>query len=128
MLYATLTEFCTEAQCPIMNASSKYEYYWQDNQAFKRPTKLPAPEYIKHLMNWIQNFLDDEKQFPTKIGVPFPHEFETEIKNIFRRLFRVYGHIYHSHFDHILLLEEEAHLNTSFKRIFFIFYTFISVW
>ena len=40
---------------------------------------------------------------------------------ILRRLFRVYGHIYHSHFETILNLGEQAHLNTSFKHfIFFI--------
>ena len=40
-------------------------------------------------------------------------------KNIFKRLFRIYGHIYHSHFPKIVSLGEEAHLNTSFKHFIY---------
>lgn len=39
----------------------------------------------------------------------------TQIKQIFKRLFRVYAHIYYSHFEKIVDLGEEAHLNTCFK-------------
>lgn len=35
---------------------------------YKKPTKLPAPEYVDALMNWAQNILDDESVFPNKIG------------------------------------------------------------
>jgi MOB kinase activator 1 len=55
------------------------------------------------------------------IGIPFPKDFKKIIKVIFKRLFRVYAHIYHSHFSHIMALEAEPHLNTSFKHfIYFI--------
>lgn len=40
-------------------------------------------------------------------------------KNILKRLFRVYAHIYHHHFDYITQLGEEAHLNTSFKHFMY---------
>ena len=45
-------------------------------------------------------------------------------KTIYKRLFRVYAHIYHSHFKQICMLDEEAHLNTCFKH--FIFFTLVS--
>lgn len=35
---------------------------------YKRPAKLPAPEYVDALMNWAQSLLDDENTFPNKIG------------------------------------------------------------
>lgn len=35
---------------------------------------------------------------------------------MFKRLFRVYAHIYHSHFREMVALGAEAHLNSSFKR------------
>jgi MOB kinase activator 1 len=38
------------------------------------------------------------------------------VKVIFKRLFRVYAHIYYSHFDKIMSLSAEAHLNTCFKH------------
>lgn len=45
-------------------------------------------------------------------------------KTILKRLFRVYAHIYHQHFDSVMRLQEEAHLNTSFKH--FIFFVQVS--
>jgi MOB kinase activator 1 len=42
------------------------------------------------------------------------------VKNIFKRLFRVYAHIYHSHFPQVAALGEEAHLNTSFKHFIYL--------
>jgi MOB kinase activator 1 len=38
---------------------------------YKRPTKLPAPEYVDALMNWTQSILDDEAVFPNTIGTFF---------------------------------------------------------
>lgn len=70
-------------------------------------------------MTWIQGQLDDESIFPSKIGVPFPKNFQQIVKNMFKRLFRVYAHIYHAHFQKIMSLGEEAHLNTSFKHFIF---------
>ena len=53
--------------------------------------------------------------------MPFPKNFNSIAKTILKRLFRVYAHIYHQHFQQVIQLQEEAHLNTSFKHfIFFI--------
>ena len=52
-------------------------------------------------------------------GTPFPKNFEAVVKTIFRRLFRVYAHIYHSHFQKIVELGAEAHLNTCFKHFIY---------
>lgn len=51
-----------------MSAGPRYEYLWEDGAAYKRPTKLSAPDYVDALMNWVQGLLDDEKVFPNKIG------------------------------------------------------------
>lgn len=118
MLYGTVTEFCTAQECPIMSAGSRYEYLWEDGVKYKRPTKLPAPEYVDALMNWAQSLLDDESVFPNKIGVPFPRNFRDTVRTIVRRLFRVYAHIYSNHFDQICALGIEAHLNTSYRHFF----------
>lgn len=58
------------------------------------------------------------------LGTPFPTNFKDVVKTIFKRLFRVYAHIYHSHFQKIVSLKEEAHLNTCFKH--FILFTHVS--
>ena len=70
-------------------------------------------------MTWVQSQLDDETLFPSKIGVPFPKNFLAIAKTILKRLFRVYAHIYHSHFNVVVSLNEEAHLNTSFKHFIY---------
>ena len=69
MLYGTITEFCTEESCPIMSAGPKYEYHWADGQTVKKPIKCSAPKYIDYLMTWVQDQLDDENLFPSKIGM-----------------------------------------------------------
>ena len=72
-------------------------------------------------MNWIQTQIDNELIFPSAIGVPFPKQFFSIAKTILKRLFRVYAHIYYEHFNQVIQLQEEAHLNTSFKHfIYFI--------
>ena len=109
VLYGILTEFCTAESCPTMSAGPKYEYLWADGHNVKTPLKVSAGEYIDFLMTWVENQLNNEKIFPCALGVPFPRNFETIIKVIFKRLFRVYAHIYHTHFQHIMLLSAETH-------------------
>ncbi|XP_054583794.1 MOB kinase activator 1A isoform X3 [Eptesicus fuscus] len=67
MLYGTITEFCTEASCPVMSAGPRYEYHWADGTNIKKPIKCSAPKYIDYLMTWVQDQLDDETLFPSKI-------------------------------------------------------------
>ncbi|XP_065176820.1 MOB kinase activator 1B [Sycon ciliatum] len=119
MLYGTITEFCTAENCPVMSAGPRYEYHWADGTVIKKPIKCSAPRYTDYLMSWVQDQLDDETLFPSKIGVPFPKSFLNSCKTILKRLFRVYAHIYHQHFREVVSLGEEAHLNTSFKHFIF---------
>ncbi|KAK9479278.1 Mob1/phocein [Lipomyces japonicus] len=119
MLYGTVTEFCSPRSCPEMKATDEYEYLWQDSEKYKRPTKLSAPDYIENLMNWVQSYFESDSVFPSKIGVPFPRNFGQIIRTIFKRLFRVYAHIYCSHFEVITELGMQPHLNTSLKHFVF---------
>ena len=120
LLYGMLIEFCTKKSCPVMSAGPKYEYLWADENK-KAPLKVSASEYIEYLMTWVENQLNNESIFPSVIGVPFPKNFLQIIKIIFKRLFRVYAHIYYTHFPHIVMLGCQYHLNTCFKHfIFFI--------
>jgi len=99
-----------------MKATDEFEYLWQDSENFKRPTKMPAPTYIEHLMAWVQSNIDNEAVFPSRIGVPFPKSFPSMIRQVFKRMYRVYAHIYCHHYPVIRELGLEAHLNTSFKH------------
>ena len=91
LLYGSITEFCSPQSCPEMKATDesvllhtnsklgilnhyrllircRFEYLWQDSENYKRPTKMPAPEYIEHLMAWVQGNIDNEQMFPSRIG------------------------------------------------------------
>ncbi|KGO49002.1 Mob1/phocein [Penicillium expansum] len=116
LLYGSITEFCSPQTCPEMKATDEFEYLWQDSESFKRPTKMSAPEYIEHLMAWVQSNVDNEQMFPSRIGVPFPKTFPSLLRQIFKRLYRVYAHIYCHHYPVVVHLGLEPHLNTSFKH------------
>ncbi|KAJ5645969.1 hypothetical protein N7490_002341 [Penicillium lividum] len=116
LLYGSLTEFCSPTSCPEMKATDEFEYLWQDSENYKRPTKMSAPEYIEHLMTWVQGNIDNEQMFPSRIGVPFPKTFPSLLRQIFKRLYRVYAHIYCHHYPIVVHLGLEPHLNTSFKH------------
>lgn len=49
--------------------SCRYEYHWADGTNIKKPIKCSAPKYIDYLMTWVQDQLDDETLFPSKIGM-----------------------------------------------------------
>ncbi|XHG02171.1 Maintenance of ploidy protein mob1 [Aspergillus wentii] len=116
LLYGSITEFCSPTSCPEMKATDEFEYLWQDSENYKRPTKMTAPGYIEHLMSWVQSNIDNEQMFPSRIGVPFPKTFSSLLRQIFKRLYRVYAHIYCHHYPVVVHLGLEPHLNTSFKH------------
>jgi len=124
LLYGTITEFCTPSTCAVMSAGPQYEYLWADGVKVKNPIKVSAPEYVDLLMSWVETQLNDENIFPLQLGTPFPKDFVKTVKVIFKRLFRVYAHIYHSHFQKIVGLGAEAHLNTCFKHFIYFVYEF----
>eukprot|EP00485_Elphidium_margaritaceum_P003089 CAMPEP_0202685486 /NCGR_PEP_ID=MMETSP1385-20130828/1268_1 /ASSEMBLY_ACC=CAM_ASM_000861 /TAXON_ID=933848 /ORGANISM="Elphidium margaritaceum" /LENGTH=238 /DNA_ID=CAMNT_0049339847 /DNA_START=94 /DNA_END=810 /DNA_ORIENTATION=+ len=119
LLYGIITEYCTKASCPVMSAGPKYEYLWMDGVKFKKPHKCSAPEYIDLLMSWVEEQINDARIFPIEDGVPFPKNFKQIVKTILKRLFRVYGHMYHHHIQKIVQLDAEAHLNTCFKHFIY---------
>lgn len=123
----------------------EFEYLWADkkSQKYKKPTQLSADIYINELFSWVEAQINgffplfstifnkslqktkkkkDESLFPTDPNVPFPPTFLKTAKNIFRKLFRVYGHFFVHHIDHIKELGFDAHLCTNFKHfLYFVF-------
>ncbi|EPY33904.1 maintenance of ploidy protein MOB1 (MPS1 binder 1) [Strigomonas culicis] len=116
--------FCTTSTCPIMSSGPRYEYLWKNPPTYPRATKVSAPEYVHLLMDWIEEQINDERQFPSEDKNPYPPDFFDKVKSIFRRLFRIYAHIYYSHFSKIRELQEESHLNTAFKHFMFFVWEF----
>ena len=119
LVFGMVSDFCTHHCCPKMTAGHNYEYKWADGVRFKTPTEVSAPQYVRLLMEWVQSQLDDPAIFPTAPNVPFPANFKDVVGNVFRRLFRVYAHIYHSHSERVVELTFEAHLNSCFKHLMY---------
>uniref|UniRef100_A0A7S1T1B8 Uncharacterized protein n=1 Tax=Tetraselmis chuii TaxID=63592 RepID=A0A7S1T1B8_9CHLO len=124
VLYGTLEEYCTPESCPTMSAGTKYEYLWADGVKVKRPIRVCAHDYVGRLFEWVEDQLDNQAVFPQEFSAQFPPNFVDVVRTIFKRLFRVYAHIYHSHFKHVVHLKEEAHLNTCFKHFIYFVYHF----
>ncbi|XP_019512866.1 PREDICTED: MOB kinase activator 3A isoform X1 [Hipposideros armiger] len=119
LIYGTISDGCTEQSCPIMSGGPKYEYRWQDEHKFRKPTALSAPRYMDLLMDWIEVQINNEDIFPTSVGTPFPKNFLQVVRKILSRLFRVFVHVYIHHFDRIAQMGSEAHVNTCYKHFYY---------
>ena len=113
LLFDSIAESCTPESCPVMTAGPQFEYRWKEG---KELLVLNANDYINRCLDYIQDQLNNEEVFPCTVGVPFPKKFPKVVQMIFKRLFRVYAHIYLHHLNQITQLEEEPHLNSSFKH------------
>lgn len=119
LIYGTMAEHCSETSCPVMAGGPRYEYRWQDERQYRRPAKLSAPRYMALLMDWIEGLINDEDVFPTRVGVPFPKNFQQVCTKILTRLFRVFVHVYIHHFDRVIVMGAEAHVNTCYKHFYY---------
>jgi MOB kinase activator 1 len=115
----TCEQVCTKESCPVMSAGKKVVYLWADGKKVKKPIELSAPEYIEHMFEWIFEQMSDPAIFPPDDETKFPKNFVKTIKTIYKRLFRVYAHIFHHHFENVQNLGAEAHLNSSFKHLMY---------
>ena len=96
--------------------AGRAEYLWKDDGDYKKPTRLSAPEYIELLLNWVAEAINDPAVFPVEEGAKFPRNFMAEVRNIYKRLFRLYAHLYCHHAEKIKSIGANAHLNTTFKH------------
>lgn len=111
-------------------------YTWIDTN--RNPINLPAAQYIKNIQTWVNGKTLDPSLFPidTFTSAPplvsatnaqstdpnhwlgkasgFPQRFETEIKNMYKQMFRCYAHLYWGHWMTFYDLKGERELNTCF--------------
>ncbi|XP_022241424.1 MOB kinase activator-like 3 isoform X2 [Limulus polyphemus] len=119
LIYGTVSDFCLEETCPTMSGGPKFEYLWADGVKYKKPTQLPASKYVSLLMDWVEAQINNEDIFPVKVDVPFPKNFIPTCKKILTRLFRVFVHVYIHHFDKLVSIGAEAHVNTCYKHFYY---------
>lgn len=123
-------------------AYSGVSYTWLNVD--QEPVELPAHECMKLLQQWISAKIEDGAVFPTDpsdvssayssqhstntgpsrsvenwLGIcsGFPERFAVTCKVMFRQMFRVYSHLYWSHFiDPFYHLDLEKQLNSCFSH------------
>jgi len=119
LIYGTICDNCTDESCPVMSGGPKFEYRWADGHKYKKPTPLSAPQYVTLLMEWVEAQINDESLFPATVDVPFPKTFSNLCKKILTRLFRVFVHVYIHHFDSLVAIGAEAHVNSCYKHFYY---------
>eukprot|EP00761_Pharyngomonas_kirbyi_P005743 gb/GECH01005749.1/.p1 GENE.gb/GECH01005749.1/~~gb/GECH01005749.1/.p1 ORF type:complete len:222 (+),score=49.07 gb/GECH01005749.1/:1-666(+) len=124
LLYSSLMDDCTINTCPTMTVGRDYECLWVDNVKYKKPTSVPAPEYIELTMDWVADMLDSPDVFPEGDNAPYPKNFRSVIKKIMKRIFRVYAHLLNEHYRQIRSAGIEAHINTSLKHFMLFVFEF----
>lgn len=118
LLYGTISEFCTPESCPQMSAGPCYTYLWADGVQQVTPVSLPAAEYVDRLLKWVEDQLADSTLFPVDDASSSvdSQRLLPAARNILKRLFRVYAHMYHNHLPSFAALHAESHLHFCFKR------------
>ncbi|VDM16172.1 unnamed protein product [Hydatigera taeniaeformis] len=119
LIYGTICDRCTDETCPRMTGGKKFEYHWRDDNRYRKPTPMPAPLYISLLMDWIEEQINNPDIFPTSVDVPFPKNYLSVVKKIMSRLYRVFVHVYIHHFDRLVEISAEAHVNICYKHFYY---------
>lgn len=117
LIYGTCRQCCTDQSCSVM-AAGKAVYLWKDDSAmYKKPTQVSAPVYIDLALTWMDDQITNPAVFPIDENDKFPRNFMSIIKVFYKRLFRLYAHLYTAHHEYIKNIGANAHLNTCFKHL-----------
>lgn len=84
-----------------------FEYLWCDGITFVKPISIPARTYMKFCLLWTQKYLKDPEIVTSTPDASYPSDINTTWKMMYRRLLRVYAHLYVNHkedFDKIGVL------------------------
>lgn len=73
---------------------------------------MSAPDYFAALKKWIRRSLSNSKLFPQISGIEFSAEAKVIIETAYRRMFRVFAHLYTCHFAAIQKQNMEVVINT----------------
>jgi len=105
-----------------------YEYLWVDT-ATRKPIKCAGPDYIDHVLHWVEGVVNDMPLGPSgsgsgSMGGLYPREFEKTVKAVFKRFFRIFAILYTHHYQTVEEMGAVAHMNTAFKHFMFFSFEF----
>jgi len=114
LIWRFCSKYCTEISCPKMTAG-KCTYLWRDGVKYKKAVEVSAPAYVEKLLEWVKDQLQNKAIFPTSDGATYPVKYDDKVKDIWKRLFRLYAHMYRLHFSQIQTEGLSTHVNVCFK-------------
>jgi len=99
-----------------MSAGARFMYLWRDpnSKKYKKATEVPAPEYIALSMDKLENILNDPNIFTT--GGDYPKDFRKIVKDMSKKIFRIYAHIFHHHYTEVQNQKMETNFQFAFKH------------
>lgn len=92
--YLASSDSCT---CEKMTVGPRYEFLWADGKTIRNPINIPASDYIDYVMLWVEANFDDTRLFPDYDDGHYGKTYMETIKSVFKRLFRVLGHMVVDH-------------------------------
>ena len=95
-------------QCSRLRAG-RSEFNWPSQHGYEQ---MSAPMYLQNLICWCETVLADERFFPTTRGSSFTFDFDHIVKTMYRRMSRVYCHLYIDHFRYLKHYRIETSANT----------------
>ena len=114
LVFGLVVDECTAARCPTMCATSRYEYLWSGGGGGGAPRRVSARDYVDLLLAAVAAAVD---ALPPPAGAPLPAAFVAgTAKPLFRRLLRVFAHVYCHHMPLIRSLAAEGHLDACMRH------------
>jgi len=107
-----------------MSAGAAYSYLWTHPSGHNDPKSLTAIKYVNETLGWCESELDggiegglvtaDEEGM-----IDFPPYFDSIMKNTLCHFFRIYSHIYYTHYQHVSESSFADALELGFKWFIF---------
>jgi len=92
--YLAIAEDCTSESCATLSAGHQYEYRWRDVETGD-VVNIGATSYMHFLFEWTESISETQN---------LSNNVQSLSADVARRLFRVYAHIFHEHYNHICSL------------------------
>ncbi|KAJ1454292.1 Mob1/phocein [Pelagophyceae sp. CCMP2097] len=109
LLYDLIQAPCGQ-NCGQMAAGTRRFYAWEDGEV------LSAHDYCRRVLTEAAALVENDAVFPRREGEAYPPRFWKAMKVAFRRLLRVYAHLYHAHFSRFVQLRYQNDVNELFRR------------
>ncbi|KAF4711675.1 MOB member 4, phocein [Perkinsus olseni] len=102
---------CNEETCPRMSATDEWHFLCA---AHRKPMDCCAIDYMVHTVDGSTNLILSSKNFPERTKVP--QASLKFIPTLYRRLYRIFGHLFHHHRAVFFKVEGQSRMCARFTQ------------